>query len=72
MRLPTVLMILVAVGAVVVVHGATRKVDFSEDTVGQPPKGFEFGHTANAGAPAGNGASRRRGRARGGRGGGTP
>jgi len=26
-------------------------VDFSDDAVGQPPKGFEFGHTAKAGAP---------------------
>jgi hypothetical protein len=26
-------------------------VDFSDSTVGQPPKGFEFGHTAKAGAP---------------------
>ena len=32
-------------------HGATRKVDFSEDPVGQAPKGFEFGHTAKVGAP---------------------
>src|SRR5687767_3622723 len=32
-------------------HGATRKVDFSEDPVGQAPKGFEFGHTAKIGAP---------------------
>ena len=29
----------------------TRRVDFSGDTVGQPPKGFEFGHTAKVGAP---------------------
>jgi hypothetical protein len=29
----------------------TRKIDFSEDTVGQPPKGFEFGLTAKVGAP---------------------
>jgi len=35
----------------VVVFGATRKVDFSDSTVGQAPKGFEFGHTAKAGAP---------------------
>ena len=34
-----------------VVHGATRKVDFSDDAVGQAPKGFEFGHTAKVGAP---------------------
>ena len=29
----------------------TRKLDFETDTVGQPPKGFVFGHTAKAGAP---------------------
>jgi hypothetical protein len=28
-----------------------RKVDFNGDTVGQPPKGFSFGHTAGVGAP---------------------
>jgi hypothetical protein len=28
-----------------------RKVDFSSDAVGQPPKGFLFGHTARVGAP---------------------
>ena len=39
------------VGMMLVVHGATRKVDFSDDAVGQAPKGFEFGHTAKAGAP---------------------
>ena len=38
-------------GVMAVVHGATRKVDFSDSTVGQPPKGFEFGNTAKAGAP---------------------
>jgi len=31
--------------------GETRKVDFSADTVGQPPKGFAFAHTAKVGAP---------------------
>ena len=36
----------------IVVHGATLKVEFSDDTVGQAPKGFEFGHTAKAGAVA--------------------
>jgi hypothetical protein len=30
---------------------ATRTLDFAADTVGQPPKGFVFGHTAKAGAP---------------------
>ena len=29
----------------------TRKVDFSGDTVGQPPKGFVFARTANTGSP---------------------
>jgi hypothetical protein len=28
-----------------------RKVDFNSDVVGQPPKGFSFGHTARVGAP---------------------
>ena len=50
MRMAGVL-VLVLVGATMLVYGATRKVDFSDDTVGQPPKGFEFGHTAKAGAP---------------------
>jgi hypothetical protein len=40
-----------AVGMTLIVHGATRNVDFSNDAVGQPPKGFEFGLTAKAGAP---------------------
>ena len=44
-------MALVVLGVTIVVHGATRKVDFSDGAVGQPPKGFEFGHTAKAGAP---------------------
>ena len=51
MRLASLLIVLLVVGAAIVVHGATRKVDFSGDTVGQPPAGFEFGHTARAGAP---------------------
>jgi len=42
---------IVVVCAVAVVHGETRTVDFSRDAVGQPPHGFEFGHTAKAGAP---------------------
>jgi hypothetical protein len=44
----------VACGIVVmtlVVQGATQKVDFSDQAVGQAPKGFEFGHTAKVGAP---------------------
>jgi hypothetical protein len=35
----------------VVLHGQTRKVDFEQDSVGQPPKGFVFAHTRKAGAP---------------------
>jgi hypothetical protein len=45
------LMAVVALGATVIVHGATRKVDFTNDAVGQPPKGFEFGYTAGVGKP---------------------
>ena len=37
--------------ATVVGHAATRTVDFAGDGVGQPPKGFVFGHTAKVGAP---------------------
>ena len=51
MRMTKVLIVFVVFGATMLVHGATRKVDFSDDTIGQPPKGFEFGHTAKAGAP---------------------
>jgi hypothetical protein len=42
---------IVVVGMTLVVHGATRKVDFSDDAIEQAPKGFEFGHTAKVGAP---------------------
>jgi Domain of Unknown Function (DUF1080) len=42
---------LIVFGATLMVHGATRKVDFSDDTAGQPPEGFEFGLTAETGAP---------------------
>lgn len=42
---------LMVVSAVALVYGQTRKVDFTQDTVGQPPKGFEFGHTAGVGRP---------------------
>lgn len=31
--------------------GQTRKIDFERETVGQPPAGFSFGHTAKVGAP---------------------
>lgn len=51
MRMASVSMALVLLAGTVVIHGATRTVDFSNDAVGQAPKGFEFGHTAKAGAP---------------------
>jgi hypothetical protein len=51
MRITILLMVFVVVGATIVVRGATRKVDFSDDAVGQPPTGFEFGYTARVGAP---------------------
>lgn len=41
----------IVVTMTIVAMGATRKIDFSNDTIGQPPQGFEFGHTAKAGAP---------------------
>ena len=43
--------LLIAVGATVMTHAATRKVDFNQDAVDQPPKGFEFAHTASVGKP---------------------
>ena len=43
--------ILFVVGVAVMADATTRTIDFSQDTVDQPPKGFEFGHTANAGKP---------------------
>jgi hypothetical protein len=33
------------------VHGQMRKVDFEQDIVAQPPKGFAFGHTRKVGTP---------------------
>ena len=39
------------VGAVALIHGQTRTVDFERDAIGQAPEGFELGHTANVGAP---------------------
>lgn len=45
-HVPLVLMV-----AVMTLHSATRKVDFSQDIVDKPPKGFEFAHTARVGKP---------------------
>lgn len=42
---------LLLTAAVMTLHGATRKVDFTQDAVDQPPKGFEFAHTARVGRP---------------------
>lgn len=46
----TALVALVTFSAVAVTGAQTRTVDFTQDTTGQPPKGFEFGHTAKVGA----------------------
>ena len=46
----TVLVALVACSAVAIIGAQTRTADFTQDTAGQPPKGFEFGHTAKVGA----------------------
>ena len=35
----------------VAAHAQVRKVDFEQDAVGQPPKGFVFGLTGKVGAP---------------------
>jgi hypothetical protein len=51
MRMASLFVACIVVGTTFVGYGATRKVDFSDDAVEQPPKGFEFGHTAKAGAP---------------------
>jgi hypothetical protein len=51
MKMIMLFVTLAALGATLVVQGASRRVDFSDDAVGQPPKGFEFGYTAKTGAP---------------------
>jgi len=51
MRRASLFMAFVVLGVTIVVHGATRTLDFSDAAIGQAPKGFEFGHTAKAGAP---------------------
>jgi hypothetical protein len=47
----TMLLTALVLGATIIVVGASRTIDFSNEAVGQPPKGFEFGYTAKAGAP---------------------
>ena len=51
MRLANLFILFVVFGTTMVVPATTRTVDFSGDTVGERPNGFEFGHTANVGAP---------------------
>lgn len=51
MKIAMLLLAVVAFGATIVIHAASRKIEFSDNAVGQPPKGFEFGHTAKVGAP---------------------
>ena len=50
MRRMNAMLVLVTAAAVTVL-GQPRRIDFTQDTVGQPPKGFEFGHTAGVGRP---------------------
>jgi ABC-type nitrate/sulfonate/bicarbonate transport system ATPase subunit len=45
------LTLLMLVTAATIGYAATRAFDFAADVVGQPPKGFAFGHTAKVGAP---------------------
>ena len=47
----TTLALLIVVGATVMAPAESRKVDFNQDAVDQPPKGFEFGYTAGVGKP---------------------
>jgi hypothetical protein len=46
-----VLVLLAAVLMFVTAHAQMHKVDFEQDVVGQPPKGFVFGLTRKIGAP---------------------
>ena len=45
------LVLLVVFGIAAMAHAERRTVDFNQDVAEQPPKGFEFGHTANTGKP---------------------
>ena len=45
------LAIVALIGGASVGFAETRKVEFDDDVVGQPPKGFQFGRTGNVGAP---------------------
>ena len=50
-RILSLFLLVILIGATTGVDGATRTIDFTSDTVGQAPAGFEFGHTARVGAP---------------------
>jgi len=47
----TALAFVIAAATTTMLLAETRKVDFNEATVGQPPSGFEMGHTASVGRP---------------------
>lgn len=51
MRMSSLFISVLVIGAVALIQGATRKVDFADDVVGQAPKGFQFSHTAKVGSP---------------------
>lgn len=51
MRISSLLMAVLVIGVSALIQGASRKVDFEDDVVGQAPKGFQFGQTAKVGAP---------------------
>jgi len=53
MRIPVVVFVVTSVLAASLSPAAadTKKIDFSGDAVGQPPKGFVFAHTAKTGHP---------------------
>jgi hypothetical protein len=51
MRMANSLLAVLVFGTSILIQAATRHMDFSDDAVGQPPRRFEFGHTAKAGAP---------------------
>jgi hypothetical protein len=48
---PKTAVLIACISGAVIASAQTWKVDFAQDAVGQPPKGFQFGHTAKAGAP---------------------
>ena len=47
----TRLVVVTLVGGASVGLAETRKLDFTNEVVGQPPKGFQFGYTAKVGTP---------------------